>query len=323
MYLQICALHQFGAPVRAGLISRASGIGFYDFEQKFHKPLADVVHVVVEEDQHAQSDYYYRSRHQHVAEMVFNQAVPAAEDKYDLLANLIQVMNIDYSSDRETFSRLIRGRTVASMFPAVELGRLLYEKAEAAERNELFVGHQHAVFELHHPYGSLAAAEAAAARAAQLNPRSRSIQHTQAEIARRQALATTDQLKKQACRRVAREKVSGESGPLSEYDLHTRAKLAIDELREVFSTASSIDDSNSAAVLAATKEAENAIRNGRAQFPDSPEMLAAEADFRDLLNQAPQALNALERAFALNPRQDWLAIRLAKRYAQGGRSSAR
>jgi len=166
LYLQICALHQFGAPVRAGLISRASGIGFYDFEQKFLKPLADVVHVVVEEDQHAQSDYYYRSRHQHVAEMVFNQAVPAVEDKYDLLANLIQVMNIDYSSDRESFSRLIRGRTVASMFPAVELGRLLYEKAEAAERNESFVAHQHAVFELHHPYGSLAAAEAAAARAA-------------------------------------------------------------------------------------------------------------------------------------------------------------
>jgi hypothetical protein len=28
LYLDICALHQFGAPVRAGLLSRASGIGF-------------------------------------------------------------------------------------------------------------------------------------------------------------------------------------------------------------------------------------------------------------------------------------------------------
>jgi tetratricopeptide (TPR) repeat protein len=37
-----------------------------------------------------------------------------------------------------------------------------------------------------------------------------------------------------------------------------------------------------------------------------------------LLNQAPQALALLERAFRLNPRQDWLAIRLAKRYAQNG-----
>jgi tetratricopeptide (TPR) repeat protein len=318
LYLQICALHQFGAPVRAGLISRASGIVFSDFEQRFLKPLADVVHVVVEEDRHSQSDYFYRSRHQHVAEMVFNQALPAAEDKYDLLANLIQVMNIDYSSDRETFSRLIRGRSLVSMFPAVELGRLLYEKAETAQRNEWFVAHQHAVFELHHPQGSLAAAEAAAARAAQLNPKSHSIQHTQAEIARRQALATSDPLKKLAYRRVARAKVSGEGGSLSEYDLHTRAKVAIDELREVIARQPNISAANSPALLAATKEAENAIQNGREQFPDSAEMLAAEASFRDLLNQAPQALNALERAFGLNPRQDWLAIRLAKRYAQGG-----
>jgi tetratricopeptide (TPR) repeat protein len=66
------------------------------------------------------------------------------------------------------------------------------------------------------------------------------------------------------------------------------------------------------------KEAETAIQIGRAQFPENAEMLAPEADFRDLLNQAPQALNALERAFGLNPRQDWLAIRLAKRYAQAG-----
>ena len=318
LYLQICALHQFGAPVRAGLISRTSGISFSNFGLKFLKPLADVVHAVVEEDRHAENDYYYRSRHQHVAEMVFNRALPAAEDKYDLLANLIQSMNIDYSSDRETFSRLIRGRSVASMFPSIELGRLLYEKAEIAGKAEAFVAHQHAVFELHHREGSLAVAEEAATRAAQLNPRSRSIRDTQAEIARRQALATSDPLRKQSYRRVARTKISGEDGPLSEYDMHTRARVAIDELRELIAKQPNITDASSPAFLAATKEAETAIYNGRAQSPENAEMLAAEADFRDLLNQAPQALNALERAFALNPRQDWLAIRLAKRYAQAG-----
>ena len=58
-----------------------------------------------------------RLRHQHVVELVFNQALPHPEDKYDLLANLIYAMNIDYSSDRETFSRLVRGRSVVAMFP--------------------------------------------------------------------------------------------------------------------------------------------------------------------------------------------------------------
>lgn len=221
-------------------------------------------------------------------------------------------MNIDYSSDRETFSRLIRGRTVSSMLPSVELGRLLYEKAEIVVKNEPFVAHQRAVFELHHPHGTLAAAEEAAARAAQLNPRSRSIRHTQAEIARRQAVETDDPLKKQSYRRVARAKLSGDEGPLSEYDLHTRAKVAIDELRELITKSGKLSEANSSALLEATKEAEIAIQHGRAQFPDSPEMLTAEADLRDLLNQAPQALTSLERAFRLNPRQDWLAVRLCK-----------
>ena len=38
----------------------------------------------------------------------------------------------------------------------------------------------------------------------------------------------------------------------------------------------------------------------------------------DLLDKAPKALAALEKAFRLNPRLDWLAIRLAKRYSSAG-----
>jgi tetratricopeptide (TPR) repeat protein len=315
LYLDICALHQFGAPVRAGLISRTSGINFNNFGQHFLKPLADVVLI---DEGHRPDDVFYRSRHQHVAELVFNQVLSAGEDKYDLLAKLLQAINVDYSSDRETFSRLIRGRAVAAMFTSVELGRLLYDKAEIAAKNDHFVVHQRAVFELQHSNGSLSEAEAAAARAGHLNPHSRSVRHTQAEIARRLALETSDPLRKQSYRRVARERLSGDSTKLSEYDLHTRAKVAIDELRETISKLGGASESTSSALLAATKEAETAIQKGRTEFPSHPEFLAAEADFRDLLNQAPQALVALERAFRLNPRQDWLAIRLAKRYVESG-----
>jgi hypothetical protein len=185
LYLQICALHQFGAPVRAGLVSRTSNISFVEFGQRFLKPLAEVV--MVEENQHSGGDIYYRSRHQHVAELVFNQALSSDESRYDLLATLILAMNVDYSSDRETFSRLIRGRSLVSMFPTISLGRLLYDKAESVAHGDSFVLHQRAVFELQHPQGSLHEAEAVAARAAKLNPNNRSIRHTQAEIARRQA----------------------------------------------------------------------------------------------------------------------------------------
>jgi hypothetical protein len=64
------------------------------------------------------------SRHQHVAEIVFRRALPTPEDKFDLLSDLIAVINVSYSSDRETFSRLIKGRAIVEVFASADLGRL-------------------------------------------------------------------------------------------------------------------------------------------------------------------------------------------------------
>ena len=88
----------------------------------------------MDEPQHSAGDIFYRSRHQRVSELVFNLALSSEEDKFDLLANLMLGINVDYSSDNETFSRMIRGRAVATMFLNVELGRLLYDRAEEAAK---------------------------------------------------------------------------------------------------------------------------------------------------------------------------------------------
>jgi tetratricopeptide (TPR) repeat protein len=312
LYLDICALHQFGTPVRAGLISRVSGITFSQFGEKFLAPLREVV--IVEKDESNVRDVYYRSRHQHVAQLVFHQVLESEEEKYALLSKLIMAMNIDYTADRETFGRVIRGREVAQLFANVELGRLLYEDAMSAAKDEAFVYHQLAVFELRHASGSLERAEQAASEAARLSPHARSIRHTQAEIARRQANTTPDALRKQAYRRVARKRLEGDSAQLSEYDLTTKARLALDELREVAAAAE--PDSNR--LLAVTKEAETSFQRARTKFPDSSQILAAEAELLDLLDKAPKALAALEKAFRLNQSLDWLAIRLARRYSRVG-----
>ncbi len=311
LYLQICALHQFGARVRAGLISRVSGVSFKEFGKRLIKPLENVV--LVDEDKHT-GDVFYSSRHRHVAELVFNQALPSDDEKYDVLAELMTAINIDYSTDRETYGRIIKGRSVAETFASVELGRLLYDRAEEIARNDAFVYHQRAVFEMHHPGGSLALAERAAQVAYERNERSKSIQHTQAEIARRQAFETNDPLRKQALRRGARGKLNRQSGRLTEYDVSTRARLAIDELREAVTDEGELDDRRQKVLLEAAKEAETTIQNGLQAFPQNSEIRAIEADFLELIEQNERARQALERAFALNPRQDWLAIRLARSF---------
>jgi tetratricopeptide (TPR) repeat protein len=314
LYLDICALHQFGADVRAGLISRSSGISFEDFEKSFFEPLENVVHVV--RDGHTK-DVYYRSRHQHVAEMLFNRALPTAEDRFDLLARLLRFLNIDYASDKETFSRLIRGRGIADIFPSIEIGRLFYDRVQEAVPNDPFVFHQRAVFEMQHQGGSLAQADVSAAKAFELNPGSSSIQHTQAEISRRLANDTEDPLKKRALRRHTREKLGNVASRLSEYDLNTSARLAFDEFRDLSASLQVVDETNPPqALIDAARDTEQAIQRGLQQFPESSDILATEATFRDFLDQSGRAQQALERAFSINPRQDWLAVRLARKYQE-------
>lgn len=316
LYLDICALHQFGAPVRVGLISRTTGINFDQFQKELIGPLSSVVQVI--RDRHA-NDIFYVSRHRHVAEILFNKWVPTPEARFDLLARLIGAINVDYSSDRETFERLIRGRAIVDMFPNVDLGRLFYQRVQDAAPDDPFVSHQRAVFEMNHPGGSLQQAEQAAARAYELKPNSHSIQHTQAEIARKQANATEDPLRKRAFRRITREKLGDLLNRMSEYDLYTRAKLAIDEFKELSSSLSLDDQSLSQReVIEAAKDVETTLQRGLQLFPESAELLAAEATFREHLDQTERARKALERAFVSNPRQDWLAVRLARKYWDGG-----
>ena len=316
LYLDICALHQFNAPVRAGLISRSSGVGFDQFQKEFIQPLENVIRVVHEGHNR---DIYYRSRHQHVAELVFNNILKNPEDKFDLLAKMLKAINIDYSSDRETFSRLIKGRDITNLFPNVQLGRLFYDRVQEAVPDDPFIFHQYAVFEINHSGGSLVLAQEAADHAFRLNSGSRSIQHTQAEIARRMANDTDDPIRKQSLRRVTREKLEKNYNQASEYDLYTHALLAIDELKELSATLNDLgNDSHSSVFLEAAKETETAIQHGLKVFPGSAQLLAAEATFRELLDQTKRAKEVLEHAFNLNPRQDWLAVRLARMYQASG-----
>ena len=147
-----------------------------------------------------------------------------------------------------------------------------------------------------------------------MNPNKHSIQHTQAEIARRLANDTDDPLRKRILRRTTREKLGGHTSRISEYDLQTRARLAIDEFKELSTSL----DTPATALVKAAKETETAIQHGLQMFPKSSGLLTAEATFRECLDQTDRALQALERAFKLNPRQDWLAVRLARKYQASG-----
>jgi cytochrome c-type biogenesis protein CcmH/NrfG len=314
LYLDICTLNRLGVDVRAGLISRISNITFTDFQSAFFKPLE---HIVSTRMDYYSGDYVYAARHQRVAEMVFDRVLADPEQRLDQILFVMAGMNIDYSSDHRAFSQLIRGRSVADAFPSQELGRRIYEVAVSVAGEEPYLLQQRAIFEMDHAGGSLELAERYLSKALGDEPYNKSIQHTFANLLRRQAVETGNPLLRKTLRDRARSILQAQIGKPGElpYSYHTLAQLALDNLRDVLSA---LDEAPDVAldrqVLDLAREAEQTIANGLQKHPQNEHLLTLEAQYRELVDQHQRALVALEAAFKRNPRLDWVASRLARSY---------
>ena len=68
----------------------------------------------------------------------------------------------------------------------------------------------------------------------------------------------------------------------------------------------------------AVKEVEEAIQQGLQRFPDDPYILVAESQLGNLLADDDRSEAALQAAFARNPNNPFIAVRLAKLFAKKG-----
>ena len=195
LYSEICTLNKFNAPVRAGLISRLSGINFHDFKEKFSLPLERVVLV----EEHARyADYTYRARHSQIAAWVFERAFDRAEAKVTQLIRIIGCLNTDYVTDEEAILAILRGRDLAKTFDDKALVARLYDAAIEAHIDRSYVFHQRAVFELNHRGADLNAALNFVSQAISLSGKTRfPLLHTKAMVLRRLALLESNTLQKQ------------------------------------------------------------------------------------------------------------------------------
>ena len=100
---------------------------------------------------------------------------------------LFDGLDIGYSSDRRALEEMTKGRALAENFSRPEPVRAIFENAIKNAPTQAFLHQQWAIFELNQSQGSIADAEKHAARAHELDPRSKSILHSRAEIDRRRA----------------------------------------------------------------------------------------------------------------------------------------
>ncbi len=310
LYADICALHRFGSPVRAGLISRVHGISFESFHERFFRPLEQVVSLEMDE---RSGDWIYRARHPYIAEILYEQVFKTMPERFDNHAKFITRLNPAYSYDRRIIGDLLRGNRLAEAFPDTTRGIAIFDLAIRALGDEPHIYHQKGIYlkRLAGDIGALRAAENALQTAQELAPTDRTIKHSLAELALARSRLSTDPLERAAWRLEA----IGKARPLlaatnGSHAYHTIAKAQVQALSDALDHE---EDStlSSDVVSEAIKSAEEAIRSGLQRFPGDGHLLAEEASLAHLLENDERAERALHRAFESNKRSQLIA----KRYA--------
>lgn len=314
-YLNVCSLHRFDIGVRAGLLSRIEGVNFNEFYKRLMAPLENIVNVTYD---FRAGDYVYKSRHQHIANIVFAKILPTAEEKSQQIIKIIRYLNVSYDTDNHAISQMIKGRVLAEEFTNKSLVNTIFNVAEDAGIHPSVINHQRAVFELHHPGGDLRAALSYIVKAEE-DPGTllkRTLQHTKSNIYRRLALSSNIDGEKRKLRQDALSILNRSlSGTRDSLPYFTKGQILFEEIKERMDFIKDNDIENDDEVLnELTKLMESNLERGLQLFPSDDKLLMLESDYSKFIKDSPRALKALEQSFKKNKDSIYTAVRLARSY---------
>ena len=313
LYLTVCVLNRLRTPVRAGLISRVHDIPFEEFKDKLFSPLDHVV------ETHAHSgggDYVYRARHPEIAQIVFTRILADADDRLNEYLRIIGSLNLAFNTDRESFRALLRAKALHDLFPKYHQVRAILNKAKEVGRLEAYFYQQCANYERIRPEGNLDEAERYISKARDLDPRDNTIRHTLAGIYRARAESAPTLLARQRHRGQARSVLRGLLSA-RQHDAYARVsliRLDLDGLRDLLDD----PDSSDREIDEAIRGADRMITDALQRHSDDQHLLNTEAEFGSLVADYDRALRALQRASKANPRDPFIANRLARALLEQG-----
>lgn len=311
LYLTVCVLHSLNIPVRAGLISRVHQVPFSQFKNELFAPLDSIVYT---RPSNAYKDFEYVSRHQHVAELVVERALLDGQARFDEYARIVGHLDIDYDTDRDSLYALLSAKHLRRSFADEQIARNLYATAERRFPDHGAVSHQHAIFEMSARPPAFDKAAELLQRALQLEPWSRNIKHSLAELAMKRAEHSSEPTGRTRYRSEARRLLNQTEDPRAgeSYTYHSRLKLLLDELKDMEG------DTNDVAFEEKVKEIEKATITALGTFPGNPHLLEAQSRFYAYLNELPRAHAALRSAYERNRHSPYLALSLARLYEKRG-----
>lgn len=324
LYLDVATFHRFRVPLRAGLVSRVSGINLEYFRTKLFGPLEHVVKVVSD---WRSRDFAYETRHPVIADLVCQQVLRDPAERANQVIRLVRLMNVDYQSDQVAFENLIRGRDLAELFDDRVFADRIFQAAAEASASESHIAHQRAVFELNHRSGNLHVALEAVGKAESSSTSGRaraSIRHTRALALRKLALDLDNELQKDRVRSEAREILRRliRHPRATSYPYHTLALLLLDDVKERILSLTEVPtaeiDLLQRQISSLIGEVEKVILQGLQKFPGHGHLLSVESQLATILNDDPRAAEVLQRALEANPGDGFISIRLARYFRKNG-----
>jgi hypothetical protein len=309
IYLDICTLHQAGVGVRAGLLSRISGVAISELNEMLVGPLSRVVRSNFES---RYRDYVYKSRHPEIAKLVFSLAISEPEQRANQLIRILGKIDLDYSSDNKAFFELIRGKRLADLFEEKNLAISVFDAASMTGAPPAFIYHQRAILEINHRLGNLEVASDFLKRAEIANReagyKDSSIQHTKANLLRKKALSATTPVERERYRADARSILKPQIATKgNSYPEHLLGQVLLDELKDFFAQqrgdteSDSTQDIREQSIMRVTSELSTLIEGYLFKHPDDSPMTLLRTDFLRTLGFQPKALQVLERFHEKNP----------------------
>jgi len=312
IYLTVCTLNRLRVPVRAGLVSRIHDISFSNFQINFLKPLEKVV-IAKGENEH---DVHYSARHSEIAELVFRRALTNTEDRYNEYINIINKINISFSSDKSSFRSLIRAKALNELFPNYDDVASIYKHAHKSIGDDPYLLQQMANYERIRPNGSMDKALELLLQAKEYAPLDSSILHSLYVVWRDKSGVADDIHVKRKCRIEARAylDLAVSKWGMNSYISSSKIELSIDALSDLLSD----EASTQASIRDAIRKVQHEITENKQKYPSEGHLFSLEAKFANLIDDNARALTALERSFEENDREPFLAIRLSNSYLSNG-----
>jgi len=314
LYQTICVLNRLNVPVRAGLIARVHGIPFEEFKSRFFAPLE---HVVFAQQDHVTGDFHYRARHPHIADIVFLRVLKNAEERFDCYIRCLKALNVTYAVDWKAFWQMIRARNLLDLFPDLQMVKAIFAAAKETVGEDAHLLHQMGIYEMHRPNGDLSEASRLLSRASDLAPYDSSIKHSIAEHRLKAAERSRTPLEKSKLLKdaanISAGLVRGES--TDSYAHHTLVKVEIRELEDGLASGAL-----EAEIEKLVKDAESTLFDAQQEFPGDSYLLGAESRLAEILKDSERATRALVKAFDANPRNEIVAVRLARQHEGAGQA---